>query len=152
MGFVFCVLKATSLVFIALYLIFFYHTTSEIWIGQGVKVCPMSDLTNMKTVHTCASWEDIKTWLGRDRQQKLDTASPTRDVFEKMLAFISALQRNGCPAPLQEPTFVSREEEGSRNAFLEHALKIQRGYTPDQKRCEGRLCLMYTNNGFPYIR
>ena len=125
---------------------------SELSIGQGIKVCSMSDLTNMKTVHICASREDIKMRLGRDRQQKLDTASPTRDVFEKTLAFISALQKNGCPAPLQEPTVLSREEEEYRSAFLKNAVKIQRGYTPGQRRCEGRLYLMYTNDGFPYIR
>ena len=104
------------------------------------------------TVHTCASREDIKMRLDRDRQQKLDTASPTRDIFEKTLAFISALQKNGCLAPLQEPTVLSREEEESRNVFLKHAMKIQRGYTPGQRRCEGRLYLMHTNDGFPYIR
>lgn len=127
---------------------------SELSIGQGVKVCPMSDLTSMKTVHICASQEDIKTRLGRDRQQKLDTASPTRDLFEKTLAFISAFQKNGCPAPFHEPTFLSQEEEGARHAFLEHAVKIQQGYTlaGDQRRCEGRLHLMHTNDGFPYIR
>jgi hypothetical protein len=128
------------------------YSMSELSIGQGVKVCPMSDLTNMKTVHTCASREDIKMRLCRDRQRKLDTASPSRDIFEKTLAFISALQKNGCPAPLHEPTFLSQEEEGSRNAFLEHTVKIQRGYTPSQRRCEGRLYLMHTNDGFTYIR
>ena len=117
-------------------------------------MCPMSDLTSMKTVHICASREDIKTQLSRYRQQKIDTASPTRDVFEKTLAFISALQKNGCPAPLQEPTILSPEEEESRNDFLEHVAKIKRGYTPQagQRRCEGRLYLMHTNDGFPYIR
>lgn len=129
-----------------------FYTTSELSIGQGVKVCPMSDLTSMKTIHICASREAIKMRLSRDRQQKLDTASPTRDVFEKTLAFISALQKNGCPAPHHEPTFLSQEEEQSRNAFLEHAVKIQRGYTPSQRRCEGRLYLMHTNDGYPYIR
>lgn len=111
----------------------------------------MSDLTSMKTGHISASREDIKTRLSRDRQQKLDTASPTRDVFEKTLAFISALQKIGCPAPFHEPTFLSLEEEGSRNAFLERAVKIQRGYTPGQRRCEGRLYLVHTNDGFPYV-
>lgn len=90
--------------------------------------------------------------LSRDQQQKLDTASPTRDIFEKTLAFISALEKNGCPAPLYEQTILSQEEERSRNAFLEHAVKIQWGYTPGQRRCEGRLYLMHTNDGFPYIR
>ena len=132
--------------------IFFHATYSELLIGQGVKVCPMSDLTSMKAVHIRASREDIKTRLGRDRQQKLDSASPTRDVFEKTLAFISALQKNGCPGPLYEPTFLSPEEEESRNSFLEHAAKIRRGYTPGKKTCEGRLYLLHTNDGFPYIR
>ena len=32
-----------------------------------------------------------------------------------------------------------------------HAAKIQRGYIPGQRRHEGHLYLMHTNDGFPYI-
>jgi len=103
--------KATSPVCSIVAKLFFYATYFELLIGQGVKVCPMSDLASIKVIHICASREDIKKQLGRDRQQKLDLASPTRDVFEKTLALISALQKNGCPGPLYEPTFMSPEEE-----------------------------------------
>lgn len=128
---------------------FFFFMQHILNSGQGVNVCPMSKLASMKAVHNCASQEDIKKRLGRDRQQKLDLASPTCEVFEKTLAFISALRKNRCPGPLYEPTFLSLEEEESRKAFLEHAVKIQ---TPGRKTCEGRPHSLHKNDGFPYIR
>lgn len=112
----------------------------------------MSDIESMKAVHTSASREDIKARLHRDRQQHIDTMSPTRDIFEKTSAFISALQLNGCRAPLCEPTLLSAQEEDIRSAFAVHKSRMQRGYTPLKKTCEGRLCLLYTVEGVPYIQ
>jgi hypothetical protein len=118
MGSMFHVSKSTSHVRSITAKLLFHATYSELSIGQGVKVRPRSDLASMKAVHICASREDIKKQLRRDRQQKLDSASPTCNVFEKTLVFISALQKNGCPGPLFEPTFLCPKEEESRNAFL----------------------------------
>ena len=78
--------------------------------------------------------------------------SPTRDIFEKTMAFISVLQLNGCRAPLCEPTLLSAQEEDYRNDFSLHKSRMQRGYTPLKKTCEGRLYLSYTVEGVPYIQ
>jgi hypothetical protein len=124
----------------------------EMHLGQGVKVCPMSDLESMKAVHVSASREDIKARLRQDWQQHIDTMSPTRDIFEKTSAFISALQLNGCRAPLCEPTVLSAREEEIHSAFAFHRSRMQRGYTPLKKTCEGQLYLLYTIEEAPYIQ
>jgi hypothetical protein len=89
----------------------------------------MADLESMKTVHLSASREDVKAQLRQDRQQHLNTISPARDIFEKTLAFISALQLNGCCAPLYELTILSVREQEIRTAFVAHRVRIQQGYT-----------------------
>ena len=123
-------------------------------LGQGVKACPMSDIESMKAVHVSASREDIRARLRRDRQQHIDTMSPTRDIFEKTFALISALQLNGCQAPLCEPTVFSAQEEDNRSTFAFHKSRMQRGYAPLKKTCEGRLYLLYAVDleGVPYIQ
>lgn len=112
----------------------------------------MSDLESMRAVHLSASREDVKARLRQDRQQHINTMSPTRDIFEKTLAFISALQLNGCRAPLYEPTILSLREQEIHSAFAAHKARMQRGYTPLNQMCEGRLHLLYTAEDAPYIR
>ena len=85
----------------------------------------MSDLESMKAVHVSASREDIKAQLCQDWQQHIDTMSPTRDIFEKTLAFISALQLNGYCAPLCELTLLSAQEEDICSAFAFHKSQMQ---------------------------
>ena len=112
----------------------------------------MSDLESMRAVHLSASREDVKARLRQDRQQHINTMSPTRDIFEKTLAFISALQLNGCRAPLYEPTILSLREQEIHSVFATHKARMQRGYTPLNQMCEGRLRLLYTAEDAPYIR
>ena len=96
----------------------------------------MSNLESMRAVHLSASREDVKARLQQDRQQHINTMSPTRDIFEKTLVFISALQLNGCHAPLQlngcraplhEPTILSVREQEIHSAFAAHKTRMQRG-------------------------
>ena len=81
----------------------------------------MSDLKSMRVVHFSASRR-----LRQDRQQHINTMSPTRDIFEKTLAFISALQLNGYRAPLYEPTILSVREQEIHSAFAAHKALMQR--------------------------
>jgi hypothetical protein len=121
--------------------------------GQGSKVCPMSDQQSMESAHTSAGREDITARLHRDRQHRLDTASPSRDIFQKTTAFISALQHLGCRGPLYEPTLFYGREKELRDFLAQHKAKIQRGSSLQQPTCDGRLELCYGYaDAKPYIQ
>ena len=126
----------------------------ELQLGQGLKVCPMSDQDLMSTIHTSASREDVNRRLRKDRQHQIDTASPTSDIFLKTTAFISALQLLGCQGPMHESTLVVSTREQEVNDFLAaHKAKIQRGFVPKDLLCSGRLELWYGSiNLKPYIQ
>lgn len=90
--------------------------------------------------------------LHRDRQHRIDTASPSRDIFQKTSAFISALQYLGCRGPMYEPTLVSGGEKELREILAQHKAKIQRS-SSQQPRCDGRLELCYGYaDAKPYIQ
>lgn len=112
----------------------------------------MSDLANAVTVHLSASREDIKQRLRDDRQNKIDVTSPTSDIFRKTFAFVSSLKRIGSPGPLHEPTRLNERERELRDTLSAHETKMQRGYFPLEKKCEGRLYLLYSDRNEPYIR
>lgn len=113
----------------------------------------MSDRQSMESAHTSAGHEDITTRLQRDRQHRIDTASPSHDIFQKTTAFISALQYLGCRGPMYEPTLVSGREKELRFILAQHKAKIQRGSSSQQLTCDGRLELCYGYaDAKPYIK
>jgi hypothetical protein len=113
----------------------------------------MSDQDIMSTIHTSASREDINRRLRKDRQHRIDTASPTRDTFLKTTALISALQLLGCRGPMHEPTLISGWEKEINDLLAAHKATIQRGFTPKHPLCSGRLELWYGSvNLKPYIQ
>lgn len=115
----------------------------------------MSDQDLMLSSHTSASREDINERLRKDRQHRIDTASPTRDIFQKTIALISALQILGCRGPMHESTLVSGwdSEQEITDLLAAHKATIQRGFTPKQPLCSGRLELQYSGiNLKPYIQ
>lgn len=113
--------------------------------GQGSKVCPMSDQQLIESVHTSAGHEDITAQLHRDRQHWIDSASPSRDIFQKTSAFISALQYLRCRGPMNEPTLLSSGEKELCEILAQHKSKIQRGFSSQQQPCDGHLELCYGN-------
>lgn len=114
---------------------------SQIHLGQGVKAWPMSDLKSMMAVHLLVSREDVKVRLQQDWQQHID---PHLRYLQEDLRFISALQVNGCCAPLYELQILSVWEEEIHIVFAAYKAHIQRGYTPLKNMCEGQLYLLYT--------
>lgn len=91
--------------------------------------------------------------LYKDRQHRIDTASPSRDIFQKTSAFISALQYLGCRGPMYEPTLVSAGEKELRKILAQHKAKIQCGSSSQQPTCNGRLELCYGYaDAKPYIQ
>ena len=115
----------------------------------------MSDQHLMSSLasHTSASHEDIKGRLHKDRQHRIENTSPTRDIFQKTTALISALQLLGCCGPMHESTLVSSWEKEISDLMDAHKAKIQRGFTPKHPLCNGRLELWYSSvNSKPYLQ
>jgi hypothetical protein len=89
----------------------------------------------MASSHILASHEDVKARLRKDCQHRIDTTSPTRIyIFQKMSAFIAALQWLGCCGPIYEQTSVSDVELVLREFLVTYNAKIQRSY-PTQATC-----------------
>ncbi|KAJ7018082.1 hypothetical protein C8F04DRAFT_1199503 [Mycena alexandri] len=85
---------------------------------QGVKICPHSDVDNLTVPHTSASRANIQTWLRQDREDRLQYASPSKDIFCRTAAYLAALRKLGCSRPSVEETLFSESEE-EQNKILE---------------------------------
>jgi hypothetical protein len=129
--------------------VLFYNI--NVSLGQGCKVCPFSDVEALKTEHVSASRNDILARLLCDREMRVAEGSPTRDIFTKTAALITALRNVGCRAPAQEETILSLGEHEVYNHLHEHQTKLRRGYIPKNDTCSGRLSLDYNNQGRPLI-
>jgi hypothetical protein len=79
---------------------------------------------------------------------RLQGNSPTRDIFRKTAAFITALRKVGCGAPVHEFTDISTE----RREAVEHQKKLQQGYKPQEQTCAGQILFEYDMNRKPFIR
>jgi hypothetical protein len=107
----------------------------------------------MSSSHTSASREDIKDRLRKDRQHRIDIASPTSHIFQKTTALITTLQLLGCRGPMHESTIVSGWEQEINNVLAAHRATIQRGFTPKHPLCSGRLEFWYSSVSLkPYIQ
>jgi predicted translin family RNA/ssDNA-binding protein len=96
--------------------------------GQGSKVCPQTDFEKMKEPHMSATMEDITTRLQRDRKNRADVTSPSRDIFQKTSALIAALRSTGCPAAAHEDTPLSLGKHKLQDALDLHQEKLRCGY------------------------
>ncbi|KAJ7122259.1 hypothetical protein C8R44DRAFT_622063 [Mycena epipterygia] len=118
---------------------------------QGVKVCPYSDIDTLSQPHTQASKEDVQARLKQDREDRLQYASPSKEIFCRTAAYLTALRKLGCCRPLVQETELSidlEERKQTRDIYLQ---QIQRGYRPKDASCEGRLLFGYNSQGQAYI-
>lgn len=107
----------------------------------------------LSTPHTKATREDVRERLRKDREERLQYVTPTRDIFLKTLAYITAVQKLGCSRPLFEVTNnISDTEAEMQEARELYLSQIQRGYRMKEGICEGRVVFDYGNDGRPYIR
>jgi hypothetical protein len=106
--------------------------------GQGLKACPFNDLDDLTSGHTQASRNDIEQRLQDERENRLESWSPHRDVFKRTAAYIATLRNNGCTRKAQEPTL--RTEEEQREVDDHHARQdnFRRGYVKSET-CAGRI-------------
>ncbi|KAJ7019408.1 hypothetical protein C8F04DRAFT_335710 [Mycena alexandri] len=123
------------------------HSTCE-----GSKICPNSNVDDLSIPHSKASRADVQERLRRDREERLQYASPSRDTFLKTLSYIAAIQKLGCGRPLFETTTnFSETEEEMQEARDLYLFQTQRGYRPKEGICEGRVVFDYGDDGRPYI-
>jgi hypothetical protein len=126
--------------------------TTTLYVGQGSKVCPFTDPVTISMPHVHASRDALKSRLLHDRATRLQGSSPSRDIFQKTSAFVTALRKRGCGAPAHETTYWSPAEQIDRKKHLELQSKLQRGYISPEITCDGRLLFDYDGNEQPYIR
>ncbi|KAJ7490348.1 hypothetical protein B0H11DRAFT_2191580 [Mycena galericulata] len=118
---------------------------------QGTKICPQVDRALMTQPHHEATRDMLKERLRNDREARIQTASPSRQIFQKTAALVAALRRLGCGATLQEETIVESDEEEEYDKLILHRTEHRRGYVPPTETCQGRLQLAYANQK-PYIK
>jgi hypothetical protein len=107
--------------------------------GEGSKICPNSNEEELSVPHTKTSREDVRERLRKDREDRPQYVSPSRDIFLKTSAYLAALQKLGCSRPLLEVTNLSATEEEAREAWELYMLQTQRGYRMKEGLCEGRI-------------
>ncbi|KAJ7720038.1 hypothetical protein B0H16DRAFT_1793932, partial [Mycena metata] len=123
------------------------HTTCH-----GSKVCPYTDMDLLSQPHTSASRADVKERLQNDRDYRLQSTSPSKDVFMRTVSYVAAVQRLGCRRPLTEETFLLASEEEARDARELYLDQIRRGYRMPEGVCEGRLVFGFSDSDErPYV-
>jgi len=121
------------------------HSSIQWYPGQGSKACPFSDLEMLSEPHDHASRTSVQWRLKMDRDERLAGASPSRAIFQKTAAFISGITKLGCWGPQFEPTLRIPSELERREELEQYHMRIQRGYKPSEKYCDGRLIFKYNH-------
>ncbi|KAJ6474456.1 hypothetical protein C8R47DRAFT_709767 [Mycena vitilis] len=122
------------------------HTTC-----QGSKVCPHSDKDLLALPHVSATRADVKERLQNDRDHRLETSSPSKDVFLRTVGYLAAIQKLGCSRPLSEKTFLLSSEEEERQTRELYLHQIQRGYRMRNGICEGRIVFGNDDSEQPFV-
>ncbi|KAJ6456641.1 hypothetical protein C8R47DRAFT_1165259 [Mycena vitilis] len=119
---------------------------------QGAKICPFSDEDCLSKGHTRASLARIQTRLRNDREERLQYASPTKDIFCRTAAYLSAIRKLGCSRPLEDITLLTPDEEERRLTLDLYWKQVQRGYRPKEASCEGRMILRHDSHGGSHVQ
>ncbi|KAJ6485271.1 hypothetical protein DFH09DRAFT_949026 [Mycena vulgaris] len=123
--------------------------------GKGVKIrLLLSSETGdpvpcLESHNTCS--EDVKERLQNDRDDRLQSSSPCKDVFLRTAGYLAAVQKLGCSRPLSDQTFLSASDEEEREAHELYLFQAQRGYRMKDGICEGRIVFDYDDQERPYV-
>ncbi|KAF9059684.1 hypothetical protein BDP27DRAFT_1497038 [Rhodocollybia butyracea] len=101
---------------------------------QGVKICPLSYISygeKGEYSHSSATREDLQERLRHDRELEHEFRSPTRDVFERTSALITAIHRLGCSSSSGNLT--------NDQVVDDERSTLRRGYPDMPNRCTGRI-------------
>ncbi|KAF9014841.1 hypothetical protein BDZ89DRAFT_1046255, partial [Hymenopellis radicata] len=119
---------------------------------QGSKICPSSDLERMQEGHCHATPELLAQRLANDRDERLEIASPSAEVFSRTLNYLLALQRVGCRA-VDDSEDPSSEDADPTRAFLrDYKTFLQRGYQDQIPRCQGDIRFIEEHDGAHYVQ
>lgn len=94
----------------------------------------------------------VQERLRNDREIRLEYASPSRDIFQRTAAYLSALQKLGCHRPALESTHFLASEKDIRDARENYMFITQRGYKTSGSLCDGRLIFDYDSHKRPHVR
>ncbi|KAJ7210251.1 hypothetical protein C8J57DRAFT_1257262 [Mycena rebaudengoi] len=123
---------------------------NELIVPNAIRLSSNAD--ELGIPHTKATREDVRERLRKDREERLQYVSPSRDIFLKTLAYITAIQKLGCSRPLFEATGnISDTEAEMQEARELYLSQTQCGYRMEEGICEGRVVFDYTDDGRPYI-
>ncbi|KAG6824163.1 hypothetical protein H0H92_007812, partial [Tricholoma furcatifolium] len=114
--------------------------------GQGVKICPYTNIEALSEPHTKATLEAIAERLTNDRSSRLEVSTPEYHIYQKTAALISAIRKVGCRGPEFEETILQPSEQVHYDNTREMVRKQMRGYIPTLVRCKGRILLKYDND------
>ncbi|KAJ7222651.1 hypothetical protein C8J57DRAFT_1094515 [Mycena rebaudengoi] len=117
---------------------------------SGCKVCPNVDIEKLTTPHETATHQDVCDRLRVDREERVRYASPTRDIFTKTSAYLTAIRRIGCTRQEVEPTILGETEKMLQSQDDLHAHLCQRGHLRKEDICQGRLLYTQDANGKSY--
>ncbi|KAJ7169084.1 hypothetical protein C8R43DRAFT_1120974 [Mycena crocata] len=117
---------------------------------QGVKICPQANTIAMAIPHSKPSRKLIRESLARDIETHAASISPTRVIFDKTAALITALRSNGCgSSDCSQTPIIPLSEQSSHTFLVERQTQIQRGY--EAENCKGRIFLDYNSKGKPVV-
>lgn len=119
--------------------------------GQGVKICPYTNVDELKKPHVCASTEVLAQQLQSERNTRQLKSSPKQQLFKKTCAYFTALENQGCMGPPHEVTIYTGGEANRRKEHLQEIQKRQRGHLSKIK-CNGRLLFEYDHAGQAFVR
>lgn len=120
-------------------------------LGQGVKVCPYTNIDELKEPHIHASAEVLAQRLQADQNARHSKSSPQQLLFRKTCGYFTALKSQGCSGPPHERTVYIGDDTQKHKEHLEDIQRRQRGH-PSKAKCDGRLLFEYDHAGHAFIR
>ncbi|THU76535.1 hypothetical protein K435DRAFT_704653 [Dendrothele bispora CBS 962.96] len=103
------------------------------------------------TTHTCTLMEQLQDRLRQELEEQTQLPSPSKDVFNRTAAYISAIRQTGCLSVAYEETHYNSVEAAAQERLLEHRTEMQRGYSKPNA-CKGRLLFSCLFDGRPVVK
>ncbi|KAJ7730898.1 hypothetical protein DFH07DRAFT_756061 [Mycena maculata] len=128
--------------------------TGRTLVGQEVLVRVLVDdqgcMVPCSVSHSTCT-QDVQKRLTHDREERLQYASPSKDIFCRTSSYISALRKFGCSRPLAEPTLLSPDQQERAQLQEIYLQQVQRGLRPRDGKCQGRLLFEHDIHGNAHI-
>ncbi|KAF8587233.1 hypothetical protein K439DRAFT_1614519 [Ramaria rubella] len=117
---------------------------------QGSKICSHAHPSLCSMTYSSPSREDIKLALHNDIS--VVPISARAVVLKKTLTLRVALDREGCPCPLDKSTALFSEEYAHAESRREFLDKAMRGHCSPEASCKGQLVFGRHKDGHAYVK